>query len=213
MVHIPAEVVDFDSFCRWTDSDEFPERWRFAFLGDYLWVDLSMEEMYTHNQVREVIGRIVGEIVASGNLGRWLPDGMQLTNAAVNLSTEPDGMFVSYDALQSGRVQRLKGRIPGIMRLEGSPEMVLEVVSATSVRKDTVELRDLYWQAGIREYWLVDVRETLQFEIMKHGPKGYTSTRRQAGGWLKSTVFGHSFQLTQTTDRLGDPIYQVAVRP
>jgi len=30
----------------------------------------------------------------------------------------------------------------------GSPEMTLEVISPTSVEKDTVHLRRLYWKAG-----------------------------------------------------------------
>jgi Uma2 family endonuclease len=36
--------------------------------------------------------------------------------------------------------------------------MVLEVVSASSVEPDTQTLRELYWAAGIKEYWLVDAR-------------------------------------------------------
>ena len=36
--------------------------------------------------------------------------------------------------------------------------MVLEVVSKTSVRKDTVVLPQLYWKSKIPEYWLVDGR-------------------------------------------------------
>src|SRR5256885_8764701 len=46
----------------------------------------------------------------------------------------------------------------GYLELEGTPDMVLEVVSESSVQKDTKRLRQLYWQAGIREYWLVDAR-------------------------------------------------------
>ena len=56
------------------------------------------------------------------------------------------------------------------MRLEGSPDLVIEVVSDGSVRKDMVRLRDQYWQAGIQEYWLIDVRgEHLLFDILRPG--------------------------------------------
>lgn len=34
-----------------------------------------------------------------------------------------------------------------------------------------------------------------------------------AGGWLRSNVFDRSFQLTQTTDPLGHPLYVLNVRP
>ena len=77
--------------------------------------------------------------------------------------------------------------------MEGTPEMVLEVISPTSVHKDTIVLQDLYWRAGIKEYWVADPRrEGLSFDILKHGPKGFVTSRKQ-DGWIKSAVFGKSF--------------------
>ena len=90
--------------------------------------------------------------------------------------------------------------------------MVLEVVSDSSVDKDTVLLRDLYWQAGIAEYWLVDARgERLSFDILRHTSKGYTAVRRQSG-WLKSSVFNKSFRLTRRFDKQDNPEYTLALR-
>jgi Uma2 family endonuclease len=91
--------------------------------------------------------------------------------------------------------------------------MVLEIVSDSSVEKDTVRLRRLYFRAGIPEFWLVDVRgESLQFDILRRGKKNYTLTRRLSGGWLPSGVFGRSFLLTWQNDRLGNPQFTLAVR-
>src|SRR5207245_349957 len=117
-----------------------------------VWVDPSMEELYTHNLVKTEITIVVGSLVKADASGHFLADGMLVRNTEADLSTEPDGIFVSYEALRSGRVVRVQGKKPGCWILEGTPEMVLEVVSATSVEKDTVELRELYWQAGIPEY-------------------------------------------------------------
>ena len=36
----------------------------------------------------------------------------------------------------------------GYLELEGVPDMVLEVVSRSSVRKDTVLMRQAYWRAA-----------------------------------------------------------------
>ena len=38
-----------------------------------------------------------------------MPDGMRLSNTAAGLSTEPDGMFVTFDAFRSGRARRQTG--------------------------------------------------------------------------------------------------------
>ncbi len=212
-VAIPAEVKDLASFCRWATSDQYPQRGQFSYLRGTIWVDLTMETLYRHNQVKAEFTNVLRALVKVQNLGRFIPDGMLLRNNTADLATEPDGMFVSYDALRSGRVQRIGREVPDFLELEGSPEMVLEVVSENSVRKDTEELRELYWRAGILEYWLVDARALQpRFDILHHGRKGYKSTRKQAGGWLRSNVFDRSFQLTQTTDPLGDPLYVLNVR-
>jgi hypothetical protein len=209
---IPPYVVDRESFYRWACSEEFPERGRFSFLRGEIWADLSMEEVYTHNLVKGAFQISVGGLAETSDLGYYLGDGMLLGNIAADLSTEPDGMFVSYAALESGRAVCVEGRLPGFFKIEGTPEMVLEVVRASSLTKDTELLRELYWQAGIAEYWLVDVRTGIHFELLKRGPKRYAGTRRQADGWLQSNVFDKSFRVTQRTDRLGRTRFSVEIR-
>jgi Uma2 family endonuclease len=90
---------------------------------------------------------------------------------------------------------------------------VVEVVSDSSEDKDLVKLRSDYFRAGIPEYWIVDARDgALNFDILKRGSRGYTTTRTQADGWLKSAVFGRSFRLTQATDPLGNPQFTLEHR-
>jgi Uma2 family endonuclease len=213
-IPIPAEVVDHESYRRWARSDDFPQQGRFAFLNGTIWVDLSMEKLYSHNQIKHEYSMVLGTITKSDRRGRFIPDGMLLSHPGAGLSTEPDGAYASFEAFQSGRVRRIEA-VAGTdyIELEGSPEMTLEVVSDTSVRKDTIDLFDLYWRAGVSEYWLVDAREeAVAFTIFKRGRKGYVAVRHQKGGWLKSNVFGRSFRLTQSTDPLGGPQYTLEVR-
>lgn len=47
---IPSWVKDLESFRRWARSDEYPEHGWFSFLHGVFWVDLSMEQLFTHNQ-------------------------------------------------------------------------------------------------------------------------------------------------------------------
>src|SRR5262245_25441860 len=212
-VRIPGEVADLDSFCRWACSDQFPERGRHSFLRGAVWVDLSREELFSHNQVRTALTTTLGNLVATGQLGRYLPAGMMLRNTRADLATEPDGSFISYEALRSGRVIRVEEDEPECCLLEGPPEVVMEVVSDSSEVRDTVELRELYWRAGIPEYWLVDARgDAPQFDLLKRGARGFKATRPQKGGWLRSDVFGRSFRLTRQADPLGDPQYTLEVR-
>jgi Uma2 family endonuclease len=212
-VRIPAGLDSLEAFRRWAGSDEFPERGRYAYLNGEMWVDLSMEQPFTHNRVKTKFTTALDTLVDQLGSGEVFSDGMLLSNAAANLSTEPDATFVSFEALRTGRVRLVEGAIEGFKELEGTPDMVLEVVSTTSVRKDTGTLRDLYWRAGIPEYWLVDARgDRPEFTILRRTARGYSATRQQAGGWLRSVVFGRSFRLTQRAGPLGNPRYAVEVR-
>jgi Uma2 family endonuclease len=210
---VPAWVVDLDSFCRWVESDDVPEKLRVWYLKGEVWIDMSKEEVNTHVLLKSRFFIVLGSLVDAGRLGRFYPDGLFLRNNAADVAGNPDATFVSTAALQAKRVRPIRGKKGGIVGLEGSADMVLEVVSPSSVRKDTVVLKQAYWEAGVREYWLVDARrEPLTFDIFRRTAKGYTATRKQ-DGWLKSLVFGKSFRLTQEVDAaLGDAVFILEVR-
>jgi Uma2 family endonuclease len=109
-------------------------------------------------------------------------------------------------------VQPVEGKEAGVIALEGTPDMVLEVVSDSSEKKDFRTLRKAYWEAGGPEYWLVDARgPTLAFDILRRGAKGYVETKK-AGGWLKSGIFGKSFRLVQGADPQGEPEFTLEVK-
>ena len=137
---------------------------------------------------------------------------MLLSNAEADLSGNPDGLFVSNASFRSEKVRLIEGAESGFVEMEGSPDMVLEVVSDSSEIKDSELLRDLYWKAGIREYWLVDARgDQLQFDIFRRTSRGYSVTTKTAG-WMKSAVFNQSVRLTRRTDELGHPEFTLRVR-
>lgn len=212
-IEIPASVRDHESFREWARSPECPEKLRVAFYDNGLWVDPDMEQFFPHNQVKAVFTAVLLPLALATKRGRFATEGMLLTNAAAGLSTVPDGFLVGYESVRAGRLRKVAGKRNGCVEYEGSADVVLEVVSDSSEEKDLVDLPRLYWRAGVREYWLVDARgDQPQFEILRRGPKAFVSTRRQAGGWLKSEVFGRSFRLVGGEDELGEPLYTLEVK-
>jgi Uma2 family endonuclease len=210
-VTIPVWVRDLDSFRRWAHSDEFPETGQICYLNGEVLVDMSKEQ-FKHNQVKGEFSSVLMPLVKRARSGRFFPDGYLLTNSAANLSTNPDGMFVSFENLRTGRVQLVEGVEEGFTELQGAPDMALAIVSPGSAHKDKVVLLNLYWQAGVDEYWLVDVRgEQHQFDIMRRGTNHFIAGRKQRG-WVKSNVFGKSFRLTQQTDALSHPEFTLDMR-
>jgi len=209
-IRIPSWVNDLESYRRWSRSDDYPERSWVSFLDGEIWVDTDVEQLFTHNGVKTAFTIALGGIVKSEGLGYYFSDRALLSNESANLSTEPDGTFCSFTPLEDKRAYLVEGATEGHVEIEGEPDMVLEVVSRRSVRKDTIVLRKLYWKAGIPEYWLVDARQRpAQFDILRWTERGYSATRRR-GEWLRSKVFGRSFRLESKLDRLGNPEFNVA---
>jgi Uma2 family endonuclease len=211
-VQVPTWVVDLESFRRWADADDFPEKGRIWFLKGEVWVDMSKEQVFTHVLVKTKIAYTLTGLAEAGQLGMYLVDGALLSSELADISGKPDGIFIANATRQSGRIRLVEGMEEGSAEVEGSPDMVLEVVSRSSVKKDKVILRQAYWEAGVREYWLVDARqEPLAFDILRHTARGYTATRKPEG-WVKSAVFGKAFRLVVRTNSVGDPDYTLEVR-
>ncbi|MGL6097000.1 MAG: Uma2 family endonuclease, partial [Fimbriiglobus sp.] len=117
----------------------------------------------------------------------------------------PDGIFVSFDAEATGRVW-LSGAKKGQhdTKLNGTPDLVVEVVSDNSEDKDTAWLMAGYWNAEVPEYWLIDARgEAFQFHIHERGRKGYKAVR-PADGWVWSPVLGKAFRFTDAPVAFGN---------
>lgn len=210
-VKIPLWVIDLESFRAWVDRDDFPDKGRIDYIKGEVWVDMSKEQLFTHVAVKTEIAGVLGRLVKAERTGLLFGDGALVSNLDADIAVNPDAVFISHAAHQD-RVRLLEGNKGGYVEMEGSPDMVLEVVSDSSVHKDTERLRQDYWTAGIREYWLVDARkEPLAFDILRHTPKGYRTTPKK-DGWIKSNVFGKSFRLMQETSEFGDPEYTLEVR-
>ncbi len=211
-ISVPDWVVDLESFRRWMDAEDVPEKARICYFENKVWIDMSKEQVFSHVLVKTQFIIVVGGHAKAGQMGLFLGDGVRLTNLDANFSVKPDATFISQASLNGGQVRFVEGMEEGFLEVEGTPDMVLEVISPTSVRKDTVVLRQAYWDAGIREYWLVDARkEPLAFDILRHTSRGYVSTRKQQA-WVASAVFGKSFRLTLQSLPPGRPDYLLEMR-
>jgi len=210
-VSVPGWVTDLASFRRWAQSDDFPESGRICYLDGEVWIDMSKEQLFTHAGLKGEVASVLLTLVKREKLGRLFPDGVLLSSVEADISSQPDATFVSFAALED-KVRLIEGKEEGHVELEGAPEMVLEVVSTSSVHKDTVTLRQAYWEAGILEYWLVDGRkEPCSFDILRHTARGYVATRK-TDGWIKSQVFGRAFRLVQERDPRGNPEFTLEMR-
>jgi Uma2 family endonuclease len=101
-------------------------------------------------------------------------------------------------------VPKSSGKQDDFIEIEGAPDLIIEIVSDSSVTKDTKRLPAAYFAAGVREFWLVDARrEELMFRIHSRGPERFVSRRADREGYQRSSVLGRRFRLNRHRDARG----------
>jgi len=105
---------------------------------------MSPSPSFFHQEVVVRFHDLLRAWVRKHNLGKTgiAPLDMILTSRRV---VQPDAFFVS-----NARSSVLQDR------LRGAADLVVEVISPESRRRDRIDKRDLYEQHGVREYWMID---------------------------------------------------------
>lgn len=98
---------------------------------------------------------------------------------------EPDLLFVSRE-----RMDRLGDRF-----LDGAADVVVEVVSPDSRRRDRVEKVADYEAEGVREYWLIDPRRR-EVELRRLGQDGrYRLIEPEEGIFTSEAILGFRLRI------------------
>jgi Uma2 family endonuclease len=132
------------------DYDALPDQPRCELLYGRLYVTPSPTPW--HQMVALYLWRHLESIAAAtGGFAFGAPLDTVLADHSV---VQPDVIYVSATRLA------VLGK-----RIEGAPDLVIEVLSPGSVRHDRGGKLRLYAEAGVREYWIVDP-ETRQVEFL-----------------------------------------------
>jgi len=208
-VSVPASAFALDGFRAWISAGDFPDGVRATFDRGEVLIEMSPEAIDTHNKVKAEITAVLVRIADDEDRGETFADGALLTHVEAGVSTEPDVLFASWESLESGRLRRAAGASGCAVELVGTPDIVVEIVSPTSVRKDTKLLRAAYARAGIPEYWIIDARgDVLRFEILRLNAGQYESAV-ETGAPQPSARLGRSFTLTRRRNRAGGFTYRL----
>ena len=91
---------------------------------------------------------------------------------------QPDIFFLSKEDVRRAKKQR---------RISCAPLLVVEILSPGSVRYDTLKKRDLYERNGVREYWMVDIKERSVSQLVLR-KKHYVLTELGESDVIKGAV-------------------------
>ena len=215
----PGRLETLADFLVWARSERFPETGRYDWVRGRLEVEL-IESGFSHGGPKAELCRAVLTRMHHLRTGLVFVADMRVTSdpdaSAADVSAEPDLVYLSSARLNSGEVRLLEkqGRPGDFTEIVGPPDLVAEVVSDSSVEKDTGRLFREYHLLGVDEYWLVDVREgPISFVIHHRGTNGFVPVPTDADGCVASAVLGCRFRLDREALPTGEPFYVLQQRP
>ena len=214
-IEIPT-IRSLSDFRSWALSDDFPQRGRIDYIAGRIEVDMSPEDFYTHGTPKTAISSEIYDRVEELDLGHILIGETRISAVPADLSAEPDVVVISYQAFDEGRVRlvpKASKQPDRFVEVEGGPDLVVEVVSDSSVHKDTKRLPLAYYKAGVREYWLIDARgEELSFQLLRCGEAAFEPTPPDAAGYQRSEVLDADYLLSRSRHQRGHWVYQLRMQ-
>ncbi|MCS7310355.1 MAG: Uma2 family endonuclease [Armatimonadetes bacterium] len=136
---LPRGKISYEQFLEWLDEDTWAE-----------WVDGEVELMSPVSSQHQDVGRFLIAIlqlyVTYHDLGVLRYEPFQMKTGRDLPGRSPDILFVSKH-----NQHRLKSTY-----LDGPADLVVEIISPDSEKRDREEKFAEYERGGVREYWLID---------------------------------------------------------
>ena len=206
-VQIPADLRDLADFRQWSHSKSFPERGRIDYVDGRIEVDMSPEDLFLHATPKTTIVHAIKSVVLQDDLGHVCVDSMRLVSERGDLSVEPDVVFVAFESIDSGKVSLVRASRPDATFIEfcGAADLVVEVVSKSSTSKDLKFLPKAYFRAGVREYWIADVRRSSRFTFSSEesGPSKRPPLMQPVFRPPQSSIDGFASVVSATAEGIG----------
>ncbi len=165
--------MSYAEYEQWVDEDTHSE-----------WVDgevtVFMPPLLMHQSINLFIASLLASYVRLFHLGEVLIAPFEVRTIPNRAYREPDLIFVA----------RENAHLLTERRCEAAPDLIVEIVSRESSRRDYQEKFAEYEQVGVREYWLIDPRpERQQVVWYCRSPQGrYQEMEADAQGRYHSVV-------------------------
>lgn len=170
----PPSVPSRPGPYRRADYAELPDEPRCELIHGRFY--LSPSPVRIHQFVVGCIGRVLYDIAdATGGEAIIAPMDVHLADHTV---AQPDILYVSPERRQILRTW-----------VEGAPDLVVEVLSPSTVRMDRLLKLNRYAEGGVREYWLIDpAARTAEF-LVSDGER-FVVHSREGRSWKSPAVPG-----------------------
>ena len=183
MVTETAEITARKLTCQDYFDLDAPEGARYELIDGVLIMAAAPNE--AHQIVGMMLGTWMNLFAYQRDLGRVLsaPFDVVLSDTDV---VQPDLMFVSNE--------RAHIRTPAHIR--GAPDLVVEIISPSSERRDWRDKRALYARHGVKEYWLIDpINHIIWLMLLRRGVLEIVGTYGEGDTVSSSALAGFSVKV------------------
>jgi len=142
--------IEKKKFYTYKDYEKLPEGAPYQLIGGELVMTPSPIPYH-----QEILGKIFYELkrfVEENTRGKVYLAPIDVYFSETDIY-QPDIIFISKDRLN----------IIGEKKIEGSPDLVIEILSPATAYYDLRIKKDTYEQSGVKEYWIVDpIQKTIE---------------------------------------------------
>ena len=140
-----------------------------------------------HQEWSRELFHVIDRHVRAGKTGKVFYAPLDVVLDPENI-VQPDIIFVA--AANLGIIQR-----PAVF---GVPDVVVELISPSSVRRDRYEKRDLYARFGVKEYWIGDpANKALEILTLKDSRYELHCCQESKGPLTSRVLAGLEFDLSE----------------
>ncbi len=168
---IPNDKISYQKFLEWNGE-----------VGWFEWVDGEVIEMsnpsLTHQDLSDFLTSLLRFFIEAKRLGRVVSAPFQIKFDFRPSGRQPDIMFISNENLH-----RLEKQY-----VDGTADLIIEIVSPESVTRDTLDKFEEYEKAGVKEYWILDYKTRTANFYGFEGGKKYKQLLLKADGIFESGV-------------------------
>jgi Uma2 family endonuclease len=158
------------------DYVQLPDEKRYELVeGELLWVPAPN---LNHQRILRELEAALYSYLRRHPLGEIFLSPCDVVLSEINV-VQPDLIFVSTERMN----------ILTEANIQGSPDLVVEILSPSTQQRDRGIKQNLYAKYGIREYWIVDP-EDKTVEVLSWTEAGYrVEVMVPQGGTLNSSLF------------------------
>ncbi len=114
-----------------------------------------------HQRISQKLNRLFENYVLPKQLGEVFTAPVDVVLSEVN-APQPDLIFIS--TANANIIDEVEGIV------NGAPDLVVEIISPSSIKRDRIEKKAIYEQFGIPEYWLIDPNnQSIEIYTLKEG--------------------------------------------